>query len=688
MRRAAWIWIAFALSQATRAQTTDALVGLWGCETTFGPQVRGELVLARDGPAWSMRAGGFEASFPVTGDEIRGALPGGIGELRARLEDGGSTVRGFWIQPRGNLGQFASPVTLDRMPPDGWRGGIVPLEDRLSMYLHIDRSGDGALRGSFSNPEVNWNGRAPWFRVVPKDESLELIDPATERVRFVQPYDAGQKQITMDFGAPIALTPRSRDQAVGFYPRSPASGPYRYRAPLSANDGWRVGRARDAELDEESLRALVQRVLDADPAAADSPRIHSLLVARHGKLVLEEYFYGFTAERAHDLRSASKTFTSLLAGIAMDRDTSLTIHSPIDPARPNVTLGHLLTHSSGLACNDDDERSPGNQDVMQGQQEQRDWYRYFVALPVLHPPGTTYAYCSAGINFAAGMVARNTGTWLPDFFDRHVARPLQFEHYYLNLMPGGEAYGGGGIYLRPRDFLKLGQTYLDGGVWNGTRIVSADWVRTSTTHRIRTADDGSDGYGWHRHTLRAEGREHSEYEASGNGGQFVIVVPDLDLTIAITAGNYNQFAIWRAFRDEFVPKYVLSAIAHSTLFDEISRADAALFEAFNAHDLAKVKMFFSKDLELVHDTGGVQTFDRAMLEFASNFAKNNGLRRELVPGSLEVYPVKDYGAIEVGVHTFCHTEAGDKDCGTFKFMNIWKKTQGRWQITRAVSFGH
>lgn len=245
----------------------------------------------------------------------------------------------------------------------------------------------------------------------------------------------------------------------------------------------------------------------------------------------------------------------------MDRDASLTVDSPIDPRHPKITVAHLLTHTSGLACDDDDPNSPGNEDVMQGQQTQNDWHRYFLDLPVVHEPGTKYAYCSAGINFAGGIVGKRMQMWLPDFFDRHVARPLQFGPYHVNLMPNGEAYGGGGIYMRPRDFLKLGQTYLGGGMWNGRRIVSKEWVRASTAHRVQTSGGGSDGYAWHRHVLGG----HPTYEASGNGGQFAIVIPDLELVVAITAGNYGQYTTWRTFREELVPRYVLSAVSARNL---------------------------------------------------------------------------------------------------------------------------
>ena len=114
--------------------------------------------------------------------------------------------------------------------------------------------------------------------------------------------------------------------------------------------------------------------------------------------------------------------------------------------------------------------------------------------------------------------------------------------------------------MRPRDFLKLGQLYLNFGVWNERRIVSRTWVEESTTHRITVPDGSSDGYGWHRHTLRVGDRSYQQYEASGNGGQFLMVVPELQLTIVITGGNYNQYQIWKTFREHIVPRYVLTAV--------------------------------------------------------------------------------------------------------------------------------
>jgi len=124
------------------------------------------------------------------------------------------------------------------------------------------------------------------------------------------------------------------------------------------------------------------------------------------------------------------------------------------------------------------------------------------------------------------------------------------------------------------------------------------------------------------------------------------------------------------------------------LYNEIARMDSVLFNAFNSRDTVTFKKFFTEDLEFYHDKGGLTGYQHT-IEFMRSTAKStNGLRRDLVPGSLEVYPIPNYGAMEIGAHTFCHQENGKQDCGTFKFVHIWKKIGNEWKITRVVSYGH
>lgn len=129
-------------------------------------------------------------------------------------------------------------------------------------------------------------------------------------------------------------------------------------------------------------------------------------------------------------------------------------------------------------------------------------------------------------------------------------------------------------------------------------------------------------------------------------------------------------------------------MSDAALKNEIMTADSALFAAFNQRDLAKLKAFFTPDLEFYQDNQGVENYTRTMKDFGAMFGQPSPIHRALVAGSLEVYPIKNYGAIEAGRHQFCHVENGKDDCGTFTFVHIWRKTRKGWKIARVVSYGH
>lgn len=202
---------------------------------------------------------------------------------------------------------------------------------------------------------------------------------------------------------------------------------------------------------------------------------------------------------------------------------------------------------------------------MQGQDRQPDWYKYILDVPMLDEPGDKRAmYCTAAINLLGGIVAQGTGMPLTAFFQRYYADPLQIRGYHMNLMPGGEAYMGGGIQMRPRDMLKLAQLYLDGGKWHGKRIVSARWAAEAVAqHSFFPASDYAAGHGygytWHLFEAKVGDKTYQEYMAQGNGGQLVMAVPALDLAVVITAGNYGNFPTWRKFFEELMPQYLIPA---------------------------------------------------------------------------------------------------------------------------------
>ncbi|OWP62435.1 DUF4440 domain-containing protein [Hymenobacter amundsenii] len=135
---------------------------------------------------------------------------------------------------------------------------------------------------------------------------------------------------------------------------------------------------------------------------------------------------------------------------------------------------------------------------------------------------------------------------------------------------------------------------------------------------------------------------------------------------------------------------VAKAPASPELYRTIARLDSAMFVAFNQHDADKLQTYFAEDLEFYHDKGGLSDFRQTMDAFRRLFDQNKttGLNRQLVPGTLEVFPIDGYGAVETYEHRFCHVENGRDDCGTFKNMMVWRLKDGRWQVTRVVSYDH
>ncbi|HEX8642894.1 MAG TPA: serine hydrolase [Allosphingosinicella sp.] len=588
------------LAAPAAAQSADPLIGLWGLQLDFGPELRGELVVRRSGRAWTARIGDARTSFAPVDGQVRFDFAG-RGAFRGRLTAAG--LEGFWLQPSGAIedrrdpggsGQpFATPLFLRPAGPGELRAAVVPLDGRYTLWLSIFRAPDGALMAAFRNPEMNSNGGASRFNVSREGDAVrfrlrheggEVARDATflrspDRLRIHWP----------DLERTVELTRRARAEAAAFFPRPPGAPLYFYARPPQLADGWRTARAADTGLAENALRDIVRSIAASDPTARPPVLMHSILVAHRGRLVLEEYFFGHDRETPHDMRSAGKTFGSVLLGTAPARRAGLSPDTPIyellrgrgpfanpDPRKGRITLSHLLTHSSGLACNDYDADSPGNEGTMQNQQAQPDWWRYTLDLPMAHEPGARYAYCSANSNLVGAALTHATRIWLPELFRREIAEPLRFGRWHWNLMPSGEGYLGGGAFLLPRDFLKIGQLFLDDGVWNGRRIVPADWVRVSTAPRMEISPAttgiseaefgnsygrGHDGLAWHVYPTIAAGRTYASYEATGNGGQVLVVVPELDLAVAFTGGNYMQGGVWGRWRQQIVGDRIIPAIA-------------------------------------------------------------------------------------------------------------------------------
>lgn len=366
---------------------------------------------------------------------------------------------------------------------------------------------------------------------------------------------------------------RETDTSNPFYPRSNPPERYRYSSPVQLDDGWPVSTLDKERIDQATIEKFVQKLIDMRQENVSTSQVHSLLIARHGKLVLEEYFHGFDRDTPHDTRSASKSWTNVLIGAAMQAGVPIHLDTPVyetmlgsvapdlDPRKKAMTLEHLISMTAGFDCDDSGER-PGDEDPMQEQTAEPDWYRYSLNVPMAWSSGEKIVYCSMKPNLAAGMLEKIAGERLPEMFYRLVAKPMHMGKYHLFLQPTGQPYGGGGHHFTTRDFMKLSQLFLNDGKWEGRQIVSREWARKSgAALRVLSPTSGQTyGYLWNSFEYSFRGRKVHAFFPGGNGGQVYIGIPDLDLLIAFTGGSYADAVMFRSQR-EFVPQDILPAVS-------------------------------------------------------------------------------------------------------------------------------
>lgn len=266
-----------------------------------------------------------------------------------------------------------------------------------------------------------------------------------------------------------------------------------------------------------------------------------------GRLVAQLHRNGHGPRTRHDLRSATKSVTSLLVGAAMQRGAIADIDRPLAPLFPEhataaaaaLGLRDLLSMRTGLDCDDSLPASRGNEERMYPRD---DWLRFVFTLPSQQAPGQAWSYCTAGIVVAGEAVARAVGTPLPEFARKALFEPLGIAGERWQAAPRGVTDAGGHLHLSLSAMLKLGELMRQRGSWQGQRIVGDEWIARSLEPMSRVDPSGRSsaawyGLGWWLEPVR-EGRALS-FQARGNGGQAIIVLPELGAIIAFTGHAYN-----------------------------------------------------------------------------------------------------------------------------------------------------
>ena len=557
-----------------RAAAPD-LAGLWYAKDRFGPDVRGRLVIDRTAAGWRASIAGRTAPVNIVHDRVSFELPDGSGSFAGAFGERRRKLAGHWIQPKTQLNgeRVASPVWMSPCGRSCFAGDVVPLDDRYTFYVKAAKRPDGTLGAFIRNPERNLGRFIPLDRIEADGQNVRWLDAHGKTLNEGVLRDGLMTIYIGGRGGSYDFRRIPNDAFTWFYPRGRPTASYRYTPPRDEDDGWPVGTPDEVGMSRAKISELMRAIVNTPIAKVGSHEVHGILIARHGKLVAEEYFFGQHGDEPHETRSAAKTVVSVLAGAVRQAGGRIDATTPVysvmrphardlDRRKRALELEDLLNMASGLDCDDwsDDPQPPGSEDVFTNQEKNPDWSGLLLDLRMVRDPGTKFVYCSANAYLAGAVVSRAAGRWLPDVMRDLLAEPLGIRRYYIPLTPLRDAYTGGGWYWRPRDFMKLGQLYLNGGTWHGRRVVSAAWVKRTTQARFTIGKGFRYGYLWWHRRYPYAGRTVDAYFASGNGGQTVMVVPELDLVFAAYGANYaDPKTNWKTTL-EYVPRYVLTAV--------------------------------------------------------------------------------------------------------------------------------
>jgi CubicO group peptidase (beta-lactamase class C family) len=300
--------------------------------------------------------------------------------------------------------------------------------------------------------------------------------------------------------------------------------------------------------------------MTAEIKADKFKQITSVVVAQHGKLLYEQYFDKEGAEGLRNTRSVTKTVAGMLVGAAVDRKL-LRPDTPVlpffkdrqplaapDPRKAKIVVEDLLTMSSMVECDDDNQFSRGNEERMYLVE---DWSRFYLDLPIKgfpdwvpkpekQPYGRAFNYCTAGVTLLGPILEKATKRPVPAFADEVLFKPLGITSLKWQFQPLGPAMTGGGLGLRSTDLLKLGQLYLNGGKWEGKQLISAEWVKRSIAPHANAREDMDYGYLWWLQPFKVGERKVPSFGMSGSGGNKVYVLPEQDAVVVITTTNFQM----------------------------------------------------------------------------------------------------------------------------------------------------
>jgi CubicO group peptidase (beta-lactamase class C family) len=324
---------------------------------------------------------------------------------------------------------------------------------------------------------------------------------------------------------------------------------------------WRPKQPQHSKMDVAAIDALYREM-----ELESHHDLKGIVIVRDGQLISEHYFNGDSADTLHDIRSATKSITSLLMGSTIEKKYIQNASDPIarylpglpQDGKEKIRIQDLLNMRSGLNADDNDPSTPGNEDRLD---ESSDWMKSAYAVPVKRPPGETYLYCSLNAFLIGAIVENATGQPLDSFAKTNLFAPLGVRDFRWRHVPVNRTTGQGNLEITARDAAAIGELILNEGTVEGHRVLSRDWIRNSLASQVPIAqsDPYADSYGymWYTKAEPVAGRKITVHFASGNGGNKIYIVPSLHVVVAITSSAYGTS--WGQRRSQAILLRLLAA---------------------------------------------------------------------------------------------------------------------------------
>ena len=297
-----------------------------------------------------------------------------------------------------------------------------------------------------------------------------------------------------------------------------------------------------------------KQALESLHESLDSYPINSEVIVKDGVIIDEYYKEGYDQNSVFTLQSTSKSITSALVGIAIDKGFIEGVDIPISTYFPQIseygseyknqiTIRHLLTHTTGLDASD-----TANWDEWL---VSSNWVDYVLDRQAVSRPGTVFNYFTGNTHLLSAIIEKATGKTAYDFGKEYLFDKLNMDSVQCTTDPQGISDGGNGFALDPYDMAKFGQLYLNNGVWEGEQIISSEWIEQSTTLQFDRSSGSADyGYQWWVRTFGEQ--NYPAYFAQGHAGQYIFVVPDLELVVVFTSNYTGSTSIYWQYMNNIV----------------------------------------------------------------------------------------------------------------------------------------